>query len=225
MNEYMFYTFEGFTQSPNKTDCENLQILGFEKAENLEIAKSHLLANNEWILKYGFDKKKILSKRILTEETLNSVKSVVNYFWSNEEKKYEECLATNRDVDNHIFKHLRKLKWITSDNQKILNLYTVLNLIEELIITLQQFRFDEDDLDEDIFYDVMHLSYDILSFDLSCLKLKSEDIASYRKPFIDIFERIRSIIHNYCELSDADNIFIKNSIGKLLIIIEKLKNI
>lgn len=225
MNEYMFYTFEGFTQSPNKTDCENLQILGFEKAENLEIAKKCLLANNDWISKHGFDKKKILSKRILTEESLASIKTVVDYLWKDEEKDYEECLATNRDVDNHIFKHLRKLKLITSDNQKILNLYTVLNLIEELIITLQQFRFDEDDLDEDIFYDVMHLSYDILSFDLSCLKLKSEDIAYYRKPFIDIFERIRSIIHNYCELSDADNIFIKNSIGKLLIIIEKLKNI
>lgn len=225
MNEYMFYTFEGFTQSPNKTDCENLQILGFEKAENLEVAKEHLLVNNDWISKYGFDTEKILSKKILTEESLVSIKTVVDYLWEDEEKKYEECLATNRDVDNHIFKHLRKLKLITSDNQKILNLYTVLNLIEELIITLQQFRFDEDDLDEDIFYDVMHLSYDILSFDLSCLKLKSEDIAYYRKPFIDIFERIRSIIHNYCELSDADNIFIKNSIGKLLIIIEKLKNI
>lgn len=92
MNEYMFYTFEGFTQSQNKTDCENLQILGFEKAENLEIAKSHLLANNEWILKYGFDKKKILSKRILTEESLASIKTVVDYLWKDEEKDYEECV-------------------------------------------------------------------------------------------------------------------------------------
>lgn len=125
MNEYMFYTFEGFTQSPNKTDCENLQILGFEKAENLEIAKKCLLANNDWISKHGFDRKKILSKRILTEETLNSVKSVVNYFWSNEEKKYEECLATNRDVDNHIFKHLRKLKLLTEENNKTHEFYSI----------------------------------------------------------------------------------------------------
>ena len=58
MNEYMFYTFEGFTQSPDKNNCENLQILGFEKAENLEIAKKCLLANNDWISKHGFDKKK-----------------------------------------------------------------------------------------------------------------------------------------------------------------------
>ena len=69
MNEYMFYTFEGFTQSPNKTDCENLQILGFEKAENLEAAKEHLLANNDWILKHGFDTEKILSKKIVIQSS------------------------------------------------------------------------------------------------------------------------------------------------------------
>ncbi len=71
MNEYMFYTFEGFTQSPNKTECENLQILGFEKAENLQTAKKQLLANNDWILKYGFDIEKIFSKKIFKEQTLN----------------------------------------------------------------------------------------------------------------------------------------------------------
>ena len=80
MNEYMFYTFEGFTQSPNKNECENLQILGFEKAESLKTAKKHLLANNNWILKYGFDTEKILSKKILTEETIDLAERVVNYF-------------------------------------------------------------------------------------------------------------------------------------------------
>lgn len=125
MNEYMFYTFEGFTQSPNKTDCENLQILGFEKAENLEIAKSHLLANNEWILKYGFDKKKILSKRILTEESLASIKTVVDYLWKDEEKDYEECLVSGKNVDNHILKHLRKLKLLTEENNKTHEFYSI----------------------------------------------------------------------------------------------------
>ena len=114
---------------------------------------------------------------------------------------------------------------LTKDSLKIVKLYKVLNLIEELIIILQQFRFDQDNLDEDIFYDVMHLSYDILCFDFSCLGLKSEDISYYKEPFVDIFERINSIIHNNCELSDEDNVFIKNSIDKLFIIIEKLKTI
>lgn len=125
MNEYMFYTFEGFTQSPNKTDCENLQILGFEKAENLEIAKKCLLANNDWISKHGFDKKKILSKRILTEESLASIKTVVDYLWKDEEKDYEECLVSGKNVDNHILKHLRKLKLLTEENNKTHEFYSI----------------------------------------------------------------------------------------------------
>ena len=125
MNEYMFYTFEGFTQSPNKTDCENLQILGFETAENLEVAKEHLLVNNDWISKYGFDTEKILSKKILTEESLASIKTVVDYLWEDEEKDYEECLVSDKNVDNHILKHLRKLKLLTEENNKTHEFYSI----------------------------------------------------------------------------------------------------
>ncbi len=125
MNEYMFYTFEGFTQSPNKTDCENLQIVGFEKVENLEIAKKCLLANNDWISKHGFDTEKILSKRILTEESLASIKTVVDYIWEDEEKDYEECLVSGKNVDNHILKHLRKLKLLTEENNKTHEFYSI----------------------------------------------------------------------------------------------------
>lgn len=125
MNEYMFYTFEGFTQSPNKTDCENLQILDFEKAENLEAAKEHLLANNDWISKYGFNTEEILSKKILTEESLASIKTVVDYLWEDEEKDYEECLVSGKNVDNHILKHLRKLKLLTEENNKTHEFYSI----------------------------------------------------------------------------------------------------
>ena len=67
MNEYPFYPTEGFTQSPSGIDCENLQILGFEKAEDSETAKKHFLKNNSWILDYGFAENKILSKRLFLE--------------------------------------------------------------------------------------------------------------------------------------------------------------
>lgn len=50
---------------------EKLYNLEIEKAENLKTAKKHLLTNNKWILEDGFDAEKILSKKILTEETLN----------------------------------------------------------------------------------------------------------------------------------------------------------
>ena len=125
MNEYMFYTFEGFTQSPDKNNCENLQILGFEKAENLEITKKCLLANNDWISKHSFDTEKILSKKILTEESLASIKTVVDYIWEDEEKDYEECLVSGKNVDNHILKHLRKLKLLTEENNKTHEFYSI----------------------------------------------------------------------------------------------------
>lgn len=112
MNEYMFYTAEGFSQSPNETDCENLQILGFEKAESPEIAKEQLLENNDWILQYGFNTDKILSKKILTAEAEASIKTVVDYLWKDEERHYEECLATDGKVENHIFNHLKNLKGV-----------------------------------------------------------------------------------------------------------------
>lgn len=142
MNEYMFYTFEGFTQSPDKNNCENLQILGFEKAENLEIAKKCLLVNNDWILKYGFDTEKILSKKILTEESLASIKTVVDYLWEDEEKDYEEYLASGGNVDNHIFKHLRKLKIIAEENSKTSEFYS----IEDKICFLFK-KYNSDDKD------------------------------------------------------------------------------
>lgn len=110
MNEYMFYTFEGFTKSPNGTDCENFQILGFEKAENIEDAKNLLLKNNPWILEYRFDADKILLKKILTKEIISEIKTVVDYLWNDEEKHYEECFSENEKEGNHIFKNLRNLR-------------------------------------------------------------------------------------------------------------------
>lgn len=102
-----------------------MQIVGFEKVENLEIAKKCLLANNDWISKHGFDTEKILSKRILTEESLASIKTVVDYIWEDEEKDYEECLVSGKNVDNHILKHLRKLKLLTEENNKTHEFYSI----------------------------------------------------------------------------------------------------
>ena len=38
MKEYVFYTTEGTTLSPNQMEVENCQILSFERAENVESA-------------------------------------------------------------------------------------------------------------------------------------------------------------------------------------------
>lgn len=103
MNEYIFYTSEGFTKSPNETDCENMQILGFEKGENLEEAKSNLLKNNQWILKYGFSKDEIKANQFIDKSTVENIKTVINYLWKDEEKHFEEEQASGFVVSNHIF--------------------------------------------------------------------------------------------------------------------------
>lgn len=67
MKEFLFYTMEGFAQSPTGEDVENMQILGFANGDNQESAKVNLLSNNKWIIEYGYDVDKILSKQLLIE--------------------------------------------------------------------------------------------------------------------------------------------------------------
>ncbi len=64
MKEYIFYTFEGFTQSPTGKDVENMQVLGFECGDSQESAKAILLSNNKWIEECGYDETKILSRQL-----------------------------------------------------------------------------------------------------------------------------------------------------------------
>lgn len=67
MNEYIFYTTEGFTQDPNGNDVENCQLLGRSFGINSDDALHNLLTNNEWIAEHGFDTKKFICKRIIDE--------------------------------------------------------------------------------------------------------------------------------------------------------------
>ena len=64
MNKYIFYTFEGFTQSPNEDDVENLQILGFESAYTKAEALNNLIKNNDWIIQSGFSLEEIICKQL-----------------------------------------------------------------------------------------------------------------------------------------------------------------
>ena len=59
MKEYIFYSFEGYTESPTGDTVENIQLLGIEKGNNEEEAKENLIKNNKWIEESGFDKYEI----------------------------------------------------------------------------------------------------------------------------------------------------------------------
>ena len=49
MKTYLFYTMEGYTESPNSNSIENCQLLGEAKGETVEDAFVCLLKNNTWI--------------------------------------------------------------------------------------------------------------------------------------------------------------------------------
>ena len=66
MKGYVFYTAEGFTESPSSEQVENLQILGFENGNTEQEALYKLLQNNEWIELCGFDTTQILARQLAT---------------------------------------------------------------------------------------------------------------------------------------------------------------
>lgn len=60
MNEYIFYTSEGYTQPPRcDKEVDNSQILGRAFGEDVTMAKKNLLKDNPWIEDCGFDPKRI----------------------------------------------------------------------------------------------------------------------------------------------------------------------
>ena len=108
MNGYVFYTFEGSTESPTGKECENIQLLGFEYGKNKTAAKDELIATREWIKELDFDTEEIEAKQLLTEENKKDIKTLVDYLWKDEEKHFEETGSS--DKENHIFSVLRRLK-------------------------------------------------------------------------------------------------------------------
>lgn len=64
MNNYIFYTDEGQTFTPNDECINNLQILGFEKGDTQEEALENLYKNNTWIEEYGFSRESIVCRAI-----------------------------------------------------------------------------------------------------------------------------------------------------------------
>lgn len=105
MNEYVFYTFEGFTRSPSGEDCENIQLLGFECGKDAEEAKKRLVETEEWIEGLGFDAEEIKSKQLLTEENKEDITTLIDYLLEAGERHSGECGRTN----NHVFLALKRL--------------------------------------------------------------------------------------------------------------------
>ena len=105
MKEFIFYTLEGYTESPTEKPVENIQVLGFEKGETIKEANKNLLKKRRWIIESGFNEQEIIHKQLLGDETKNLIKTLIDYNWDKEQKHYEE-----NPVPDHIFLTLKELK-------------------------------------------------------------------------------------------------------------------
>lgn len=65
MNEYIFYTDEGYCEAPNENVVENFQVIGFEKGKTKEDALKTLLENNPWIKDYSYKVENIIGCQVI----------------------------------------------------------------------------------------------------------------------------------------------------------------
>ena len=65
MNEYIFYTQEGYTIAPNENvEVENCQLLGIALGKDEREARNNLLMENLWITEAGFNPAKFLYRQL-----------------------------------------------------------------------------------------------------------------------------------------------------------------
>ena len=69
MNEYIFYTTEGYTEGPNGEQVENCQLLGTAFGIDHNEAMDKLFDENPWIAQAGFTPYGVLWRRLAENST------------------------------------------------------------------------------------------------------------------------------------------------------------
>lgn len=66
MRKFIFYTSEGYTESPEGEMIESCQLLGDAEGATAKDAYDNLLSENPWIRKCGFDLKsgKVMAREL-----------------------------------------------------------------------------------------------------------------------------------------------------------------
>lgn len=109
MNEYIFYTSEGFTEPPDgNCEVDNCQMLGRANGVDAREARKKLLEENPWIEQAGFDPGKFFVKRLLTDEQRSDIRCLVEYLLSNEKFHWAE----DQTGESHILDIIERLRKI-----------------------------------------------------------------------------------------------------------------
>lgn len=111
MNEYIFYTLEGFTSPPREDkEVENCQLLGCVQGNNIDEARMNLEQRCPWIEECGFNIYEAFIQQLLTEESKQDIRTVIQYLWNNEYKNFQETDEPN----DHIYHTLLRLRDLIS---------------------------------------------------------------------------------------------------------------
>ena len=107
MNEYLFYTQEGYTEAPlDNVKVENCQVLGRAYGENVQEAKANLLIENPWIENAKFNLDEIKYEIILSDSIKQDILEILQYMFEDECRSFYE---TEKPKD-HIFNTLLRLR-------------------------------------------------------------------------------------------------------------------
>ena len=96
MNEYIFYTPEGYTYPPcEDMEVENCQVLGRALGNNPEEARNNLMQDNPWIKEYGFDIEVAICKQLFSDKMAGVLER------KQDEIKYLVNLLDRKQLDNY----------------------------------------------------------------------------------------------------------------------------
>lgn len=107
MNEYIFYTCEGYTYPPIEgKEVDNCQLLGRAHGKNVKDARNNLEKECKWIKESGFNIEEAISKQLLTDENKKDIQEVIEYLWKDEQRHFQE----SGEPKNHIYNTLKRLQ-------------------------------------------------------------------------------------------------------------------
>lgn len=73
MNEYIFYTTEGYTQDPKGHDVANGQLIGRAFGDTPQEARQHLLSDNPWIAAHHYDTSALICKELAPHDNAAAI--------------------------------------------------------------------------------------------------------------------------------------------------------
>lgn len=106
--QYIFYSEDGYCESPTGEKVENFQVLGITNGKDEQQAYTNLLEENKWIRENKFRESHIFYKMIIPYEIKRSLETIINYLYEEENKFTKRFDIKDNVVD--IINHLNKIK-------------------------------------------------------------------------------------------------------------------